>query len=173
MLTLQLNQQIEKSKVYLSKIAHKFTSDPEEAQDLIQETLIRSINHTEGFLNNSKVGSWLYVIMKNVYINQYRKQQKRRQYEHAEISSLLDQGCSEPFTFNQVEDRFAATDIKRAMSALSQENYEIFNMYIEGYKYREIADHYAMPEGTIKTRIFHTKKALRKSLAAYEISKTA
>ncbi len=173
MLTIQLNQQIEKSKVYLSKIAYKFTNDPDEAQDLIQETLIRSINHTEGFLNNSKVGSWLYVIMKNVYINQYRKQQKRRQYEHAEISSVLDQGCNEPFTFNQVEDRFAASDIARAMRTLSKENYEIFTMYIEGYKYREIADHYGLPEGTIKTRIFHTKKALRKSLSAYQIKKTA
>ncbi len=168
MIRLQLTQKIENSKVLLTKFAYKFTSDPDQVADLVQETLIRAVRHTDELLSNPKVGSWLYVIMKNIYINQYRKAQNRILYEQSEISALRDQGCLEPYTYNQAENRFTAADIQIAMNRLPADTYEIFTMYMEGFKYREIAEHCDMPEGTIKTRIFHAKKMLRKSLAAYE-----
>ncbi|TDS12949.1 RNA polymerase sigma factor [Sphingobacterium paludis] len=168
--SLQLNRQIEDSRSILTNFAYKFTSDPDDVEDLVQETLIKSVKYADEYTNNPKLLSWLYVIMKNLYINNYRRKQKRSQYENAQIAELRDQGCTEPFARNNVEGKFTMGDIQFAMSKLSSENYEIFSMYVDGFKYKELAEHFDMPEGTIKTRIHHSKKILQKHLATYKKS---
>lgn len=168
MQALQLNEQIENNKSILVKFAYKFTNDPDDVQDLVQETLIKSIKYADEYENNPKLLPWLYVIMRNIYINHYRKGQKRMTYENAQISNVRDQGCSEPFNHNAVEGKFAMNDIQRAIKRLPNDNGEIFSMYIEGYKYKEIAEYFEMPEGTVKTRIHHARKFLQKQLAVYK-----
>ncbi|TYR36929.1 RNA polymerase sigma factor [Sphingobacterium phlebotomi] len=168
MTSIQLQQQIEQSKSILTQFARKFTKDPDDIQDLVQETLVKSIRYIDEYENNPKFLSWLYVIMKNVFINQYRRDQKRLAYENSRLSDVRDMGYSEPFSRNNSEGKFTMNDIELAMKKLPAESSEIFNMHIEGYKYREIAEYFNMPEGTVKTRIHHARKFLQAQLSIYK-----
>lgn len=163
----KLNLVLLKNQSILKNIAFKFTKDPEEINELVQETLVRSIKYIDNFFNNPKLVSWLYVIMKNVYINHYRRHQRHTEYEHFQSAGYKDSGCSEPYTNNTVNGKFIMSDIQDALKMLPPDYYELFVLYIEGYKYRELAEYFGIPEGTVKTRIHHTRKFLQKKLSIY------
>ncbi|MBD1422369.1 RNA polymerase sigma factor [Sphingobacterium chuzhouense] len=163
----KLNLALLENQSILKNIAFKFTKDPEEINELVQETLVRSIKYLDNFFNNPKLVSWLYVIMKNVYINHYRRNQRHTEYENFQSAGYREEGCSEPFTTNTVEGKFVMKDIRDALKKLPQDHYELFVQYMEGYKYRELSDHFGLPEGTVKTRIYHTRKFLQKQLSIY------
>jgi DNA-directed RNA polymerase specialized sigma subunit, sigma24 homolog len=75
--------------------------------------------------------------------------------------------ASDSISTNSSTSKFVLDDIQKALLQLSKENYEIFNMFLEGYKYHEIADYMQMPEGTIKTRIHFIRKTMKKQLSIY------
>ena len=160
-----LNLLVDEKRSLLKHFAGKFTTDPDEKEDLIQETLIRALKSIDDFIKHPKLMSWLYVIMKNVYINQYRKA-KRTSDIHDTYIGLEANNTTEA---NKVENKFVSDDIEKAMCNLSEDNYQIFQLFLEGYKYHEIASHFGMPEGTIKTRIHMTRKKLQKQLKVYRI----
>ncbi|WP_437918129.1 RNA polymerase sigma factor [Sphingobacterium sp. LRF_L2] len=164
----ELNLELSKNQSILKNIAFKFTKDPEEMEELVQETMVRSIRYLDKLFNNPKLVAWLYVIMKNVYINQYRRNQKHMLYESSQSADYRDQGCSEPYSTNTVEGKFVMADIQHALKKLPQDHYEIFTLYMDGYKYRELAEQFDIPEGTIKTRIHHIRKFLQKRLSIYK-----
>lgn len=168
MTSRQINIELQKNQGILKNIAYKFTKDPEEIQELVQETMVRSLGYLDKFINNPKLVAWLYVIMKNVYINQYRRMQKRNQYESFQVFSFKNDGCQEPVSANTVDGKFVTDDIATAMDKLPKENAELFLRYLEGYKYRELAEQFDMPQGTVKTRIHCTRKFLQKHLAVYK-----
>jgi len=159
-----LNLLVEEKRSLLKHFAGKFTNDPDEKEDLIQETLIRALKSIDDFIRHPKLMSWLYVIMKNVYINQYRKA-KRITDIHDTYIGLESSNTVEA---NKSENKFIADDIQKAMCSLSEENYQVFQMFLEGYKYHEIASYFGIPEGTIKTRIHMTRKKLQKQLKIYK-----
>ncbi|RKO71101.1 RNA polymerase sigma factor [Sphingobacterium puteale] len=160
-----LNLLVEEKRSLLKHFAGKFTTDPDEKEDLIQETLIRALKSIDDFIKHPKLMSWLYVIMKNVYINQYRKA-KRTSDIHETYIGLEAYKTTEA---NKGENKFVSDDIEKAMCGLSEDNYQIFQLFLEGYKYHEIASYLGMPEGTIKTRIHMTRKKLQKQLKVYRI----
>lgn len=159
-----LNSIIQENTIVLIRIAGKFTSDPTEKEELVQETFIRSLSSLHKFVNHPKLVSWLYVIMKNVYINKYRKIALNRKVE----KEIYDSRFSYPGVKNAAVGKFVLKDIESAMSGLSKENYTIFSMYMEGYSYREIGEYTKIKEGTIKTRIHHIRKHLKKKLHIYQ-----
>ncbi|WP_313263174.1 RNA polymerase sigma factor [Sphingobacterium sp.] len=160
-----LNLLVEEKRSLLKHFAGKFTNDPDEKEDLIQETLIRALKSIDDFIRHPKLMSWLYVIMKNVYINQYRKA-KRINDIHETYIVLENTNTIET---NKSDNKFIADDIEKAMCSLSEENYQVFQLFLEGYKYHEIASYFGMPEGTIKTRIHMTRKKLQKQLKIYRL----
>ena len=160
-----LNILVEEKRSLLKHFAGKFNNDPDEKEDLIQETLIRALKSIDDFIRHPKLMSWLYVIMKNVYINQYRKA-KRTNDIHETYIGLESINTIET---NKSDNKFIADDIEKAMCSLSEENYQVFQLFLEGYKYHEIASYFDMPEGTIKTRIHMTRKKLQKQLKIYRL----
>src|SRR5690606_32022576 len=110
---------------------------------------------------------WLFVIMKNIYINRYRNRQQQQRYESHAMSVFQDKGCREPFTENKIEGKLIMKDIKKALEQFPSDHSEMFTRYIHGYKYKELADIYDVPEGTIKSRIHIMRKNLQKKLAIY------
>ncbi len=110
---------------------------------------------------------WLYTIMKNTFINNYRRFVKISTFvtKTDEISSSQ---LSFSATNNGGEQKFVMDDIKSALSNLQKEYYVPFTMYFEGFKYHEIADHLQIPIGTVKTRIHVARKLLKKDLKAYD-----
>ncbi|HMR18831.1 MAG TPA: RNA polymerase sigma factor [Sphingobacterium sp.] len=163
----ELNLQLVQYRVALKNLAYKFTSDPDEIQDLVQETMLRALKYIDQFFQNPKIISWLFVIMKNIYINHYRNRQQQRKYESHSMSTFQDKGCLEPFTENIIEGKLILKDIKKALAQFPSDHSDMFTRYINGYKYKELADIYGIPEGTIKSRIHIMRKNLQKKLALY------
>ncbi len=156
----------------LKTYALRFTHDMEDANDLVQETLLKAVTYYNNFKEGTNINGWLYTIMKNTFINGYRKFVKT-----TAIITKTDEISSQQLAFsassNQSSNKFMMDDIQVALKSLSQEYYLPFTMYFEGYKYHEIADHLEIPIGTVKTRIHVARKLLKKKLTAYDYTAAA
>lgn len=146
--------------------AFKLTKNHEDASDLVQDTVLKAITNYSKFKAGTNLKGWLYTIMKNTFINNYRFTSKKNTYiiQSDEISSANLVYSSNK---NQGERKFISDDIQNALSSLSDDYYIPFTMYFEGYKYREIAIHLDIPLGTVKTRIHMARKFLQEDLVAY------
>jgi len=162
MTTQIINATIQENRPILERFAFKFTKDPFEVEDLVQETFIRSLKTIEKLIHDPKLLTWLFVIMKNVYINKYRKSKR-----YKEIEGELTYSTQESISKNKAESNLATEDIFKAVKKLNKVQYKCMLMHLNGYKYHEIAEQLQTPEGTIKTRIHHCKKILKKELQSY------
>lgn len=144
-----------------------FTHDADDANDLVQDTILKAITYYNKFREGTNLKGWLYTIMKNTFINNYRRFVKINSFVSTaeEISSAQ---LSFSSTVNGGEPKFVMEDIKKALSRLQEEYYVPFTMHFEGFKYHEIADYLAIPIGTVKTRIHVARKLLKKQLKAYD-----
>jgi RNA polymerase sigma factor (sigma-70 family) len=167
MTKLEFNTMVTQQSDSLKMYALHFTHDDEDANDLVQDTVLKAITYYEKFREGTNLKGWLYTIMKNTFINNYRRFVKISSFvtKSDEISSA---NLAYSATGNMGENKFVMDDIKQAMANLSDDYYVPFTMYFEGYKYHEIADHLDIPIGTVKTRIHVARKTLKKSLKPYQ-----
>ena len=151
----------------LKTYALRFTHDHEDANDLVQETMLKAFTYYNNFKEGTNIKGWLFTIMKNTFINGYRRFVKT-----TSIITKTDELSSQQLEFsaskNKGDDKFLMDDIQAALKSLSQEYYLPFTMYFEGFKYHEIADYLAIPIGTVKTRIHVARKLLKKKLSSYD-----
>lgn len=152
----------------LRMYALRFTRNKEDANDLVQDTMLKAITYYDKFKEGTNLKGWLYTIMKNTFINNYRRITKANsvvtQTEEITSSNLFFSS-----TKNKGEDIFVMDDIQCALSDLQEDYFVPFSMYFEGYKYHEIADHLEIPIGTVKTRIHVARKCLKKTLKTYGV----
>ncbi len=167
MTKIEFNTLVMRQAPSLKMYALHFTHDSDDANDLVQDTLLKAITYYNKFKEGTNLKGWLYTIMKNTFINNYRRFVKISTFvtKTDEISSSQ---LSFSATNNGGEQKFVMDDIKSALSNLQQEYYVPFTMYFEGFKYHEIADHLEIPIGTVKTRIHVARKLLKKDLSAYD-----
>lgn len=158
-------QQSESLKAY----ARNFTRDQDDANDLVQDTLLKAVTYFKNFKEGTNLKGWLYTIMKNTFINNYRRIVKTNSFitKEEEITSA---NLVVSATKNGGENKFVMEDINDALSSLSDDYYVPFTMYFEGYKYHEISDHLNIPIGTVKTRIHVARKVMKKTLSAYKFN---
>jgi len=162
--TREINTKIRECDLALRKLAYKFTKNPEDVQDLVQETLMRSLKYLDQFFQNPKVIGWLYVIMKHIYINQFRRQKQKYAYDNYKASESQNLGYLDTSDTNTAEGTFIINDVLKLLSQFPKQHEELFSKFIDGYKYKELSIYYDLPEGTIKSRIHVMKKSLRKKL---------
>jgi RNA polymerase sigma-70 factor (ECF subfamily) len=167
MSTIDFNTQIISHSKQLKYFALKLTADYEEAQDLLQETLLKAIKYSHKFAEETNLKAWLYTIMKNLFINDYRKAIKTR--------AVIDQGKDLNYIHvaqgagpRVPESHMNELEIRSAMNGLDAEYQVPFEMYVDGYKYKEIAEHLDLPIGTIKSRIFLARKDLMAKLQDFK-----
>jgi RNA polymerase sigma-70 factor (ECF subfamily) len=146
--------------------ALSLTSDPEKAQDLLQETFLKALNYSDKFKTNTNFKAWIYTIMKNTFINDYRRNVKTKSTFdttnndfHISLSKNVD--------YPAPDSEHSAKEIHKKIELLEKEFREPFKMFLNGYKYKEIAEHLNLPLGTVKSRIFFTRKKLGKMLHEY------
>lgn len=147
--------------------ALSLTSDHEKASDLLQETLLKALSNRDKFSENTNFKAWVYTIMKNTFINDYRRKVKsKNSLSDPQNGPTLMQGsdCPSP------ESAYHSAEITRSISQLSDDYRIPFTMFLEGYKYKEIADELDLPLGTVKSRIFFTRKRLEKVLMGYSMN---
>lgn len=144
----------------------KFTNNRDESLDLVQDTILKALKHRSKFRDDVNLKGWLYTIMRNTFINQYRKSSKFRKQvgEHAEFQYL---NTEENYTFNKPESVAQWKEVWEVVNSIKEELGKPFKMYTSGYKYHEIAEHLSLPLGTVKNRIFQARQEIQKQLTEY------
>lgn len=161
-----LSHQICDHRSCLERFAMKFTQDVEDANDLVQDTLIKAIRYHELYKQGTNLQGWLYTIMKNTFINDYRREARQRAVVET-TDDLTSFHLSKSATSNHGENKFVMEDINKALTKLQPELSIPFLRYFEGYKYHEIAQELDIPIGTVKTRIHMARQALKAQLKMY------
>jgi RNA polymerase sigma-70 factor (ECF subfamily) len=143
----------------LMKFALKLTTDKEEANDLLQETLLKALDNEEKFLPETNFKAWLYTIMRNIFINNYRKEVRDQTFVDKTEGLYHINNSDNTTTISEYVYDIQA--IYRLLNSLSDEYRIPFTMHIAGFKYREIAEKLSLPLGTVKSRIFFTRQKLQ------------
>src|SRR5690606_32032411 len=166
---LEFNTLVIRQAESLKAYARNFTRDQDDANDLVQDTLLKAVTYFKNFKEGTNLKGWLYTIMKNTFINNYRRVVKTNSFITKE-EEITNANLVVSATKNKGENKFVMEDINQALSSLSEDYYVPFTMYFEGYKYHEISDHLNIPIGTVKTRIHVARKVMKKTLNAYKFS---
>ncbi len=166
MSTIEFNQSLISNTEYLKPFAMTLTRDMEAAKDLIQETLYRALANKEKYNAGTNIKAWMYTIMRNIFINNYRRSAKQNTiFDNTPNDFLLD--YNQFTTANAAETNLNLKEIKEAVHHLPDIFKNPFELYFEGYKYHEIAEVLAEPLGTIKSRIHFARKLLKQQLTRH------
>jgi RNA polymerase sigma factor (sigma-70 family) len=155
----EFNNSLLEMKSNLQRFAMSLTSDRDTALDLVQDTYLKAITYKDKFVDYTNLKAWVFTIMKNTFINNYRRNVKE--------NTIID-GTQDLYYINQPHDKgfispessLSESEIERAIDSLSDEFRIPFRMHIDGYKYKEIADELGLKIGTVKSRIFFTRQKL-------------
>lgn len=166
MTQLQFNTALLGLQDKLLYYALSLTSDPEKAQDLLQETFLKALTYRDKFTQNTNFKAWIYTIMKNTFINNYRRNVKAKNtFDGANNDFHLK--FQNDKSYPSPESVYSSKEIIKSINALEDEYKVPFNMFLDGFKYKEIAEQLELPLGTVKSRIFFTRKKLEKTLKDY------
>lgn len=149
----------------LMAFAWRLTQNENDALDLFQETAYRAFKSRHSFIPNTNLLAWLTTIMRNTFINDYRKT-KRRQILNDETNDHFYLNSGNQKAGNDGESRVLIEELTTIIHQLDEIIRIPFLMHLEGYKYDEIADTLDLPLGTVKSRIFLARKRLQASIRA-------
>ena len=150
----------------LTNFALKLTANRDDANDLVQDTFLSALMHREQFQDSSNLKAWTFTIMKNTFINNYRKN-KRYKTTFDSTRDLFFLAQNKVHVNADPESTFREKEINAAIDNLDKEYKVPFKMYNQGYKYKEISNMLGLNIGTVKSRIFCTRKKLADSLEGY------
>ncbi|HOY40837.1 MAG TPA: RNA polymerase sigma factor [Chitinophagales bacterium] len=159
MSVINFQSEVKTATVVLKPHAMRLTRDINDAEDLIQETIVRALTNEDKFQEGTNIKAWLFTIMKNIFINDYRKKSKRNTVIDT-TDNLYYLNASTTIS-NAGERAFVMNDIRNALMKISNELRVPFLMHYKGYKYHEIAEQLNLPLGTVKSRIFFARKELK------------
>ena len=148
----------------LKYFAYSLTSNSEEAKDLLQETMLKALSNRDKFTDPRNFNSWAYTIMKNTFINNYRRNVKSNT-----IFNKTENNENLPHKMEAVspESEHAYKEIRKKVDNL-QDDFRIpFQMFTDGFKYKEIAEQLEIPIGTVKSKIFFARQKLMENLPEY------
>lgn len=166
MTAVEFDQMLISNADFLKPFAFTLTRDNESAKDLTQETLYRALANKEKYHVGTNVKAWMYTIMRNIFINNYRRKSKQNTiFDNTPNDFLLDH--NQTAVANTAETSLKMKDIQAAIHKLPDIFRNPFMMYYEGYKYNEIADFLQEPLGTIKSRIHFARKLLKEEISRY------
>lgn len=170
MTQIEFNHRVSDLYKPLKNFALKLTRNMEDASDLTQETMTKAFYNHDKFREGTNMKAWLYTIMKNIFINNYRRQVNNL-VVHDDTDNQYYLNSHPQQAGNNGERKLIMQDINKAMDRLSKNLRIPFEMAFQGYKYEEIASHMKVPLGTVKIRIHNARKKLKKALHDYYPSK--
>ena len=148
----------------LKSYAYKLTSNPNDASDLTQETYLRALIYKDQFESNTNLKSWIFTIMKNTFINNYRRS-LRENTAFDNTKDLYYLNHSKVSVAATPDSYISESEIMKHIDHLEDDLRIPFKMHLEGYKYQEIADQMDINIGTVKSRIFTGRQLLMKVLS--------
>ena len=166
MTSIDFKRMVQREAKPLRHYAYQLTRNVEDTNDLVQETMLKAFTYQDKFESGTNLKGWLYTIMKNTFINNYRRMVKRNTFiDQTDNDFYLDSVA--PLVRNEGEQKFIRTDIEKAVGQLPMNLQKPFTMNVRGFKYHEIAEILNIPIGTVKTRIFVARRILRQNLSTY------
>lgn len=152
--------------------ALRFTRNPSDAEDLVQETYLKAFRAWRQFEPGTNLKAWMFRILTNTFISSYRKERREPTIVSADgrgdfdlYQNLLEYVSPDPSAESEVLERMVDEEVKQALSDLP----ESFRMAVvlsdvEGFSYKEIAEMLGIPIGTVMSRLHRGRKALQKAL---------
>ena len=163
MRTATFTQDIVSIQEELRGFALKLTADYEDANDLLQETTLKALVGEDKYEAETNFKGWIYTIMRNIFINNYRKTLRDQTYvDKTDNHYYLNSGIA--IEADSTEGAYDAKEMRNIVNTLPKEYRVPFSMFVAGFKYREIADKLNLPLGTVKSRIFFTRQKLQEAL---------
>lgn len=160
MSNLEFDTKFDSMSALLHAFAYNLTKNQEDAKDLYQETAFRAMTNREKFRPGTNFKAWLFTIMKNIFINNYRKKVKANTIMDSTDNMYYINSGSTTIK-NTGESNIMMKELNKMIGALDDSIRVPFLMHYRGYKYQEIADHLSLPLGTVKSRIFFARKELK------------
>ena len=148
----------------LERFAMNLTANSENAKDLVQETILKALIYKDKYQSNTNLKAWTFTIMKNTFINSYRKGLKH--------GMVLD-GSDNQYVMNSRPTQLtpdadmAHDEVRSKINQLDAEFRVPFQMHTAGFKYKEIAEKLNLKIGTVKSRIFFSRQKLMTILKDY------
>lgn len=160
MSTLEFDSKFDSLTASLQSFAYNLTKNSEDAKDLFQETAFRAMTNREKFRPGTNFKAWLFTIMKNIFINNYRKRVKKNTIiDNTDNMFFINSGAT--IIDNDAGRNILMKELNKMIESLDDSIKKPFMMHYVGYKYQEIADQLELPLGTVKSRIFFARKALK------------
>jgi RNA polymerase sigma-70 factor (ECF subfamily) len=163
----------------LYRTALRMTRNPSDAEDLVQEAYLRAFRSLHQFTEGTNLRAWLFRILTNTYINEYRRRQRRPTssslddleefylYDHL-IDSRVQPADERPE--DVVLQRLTHDDVIAAIESLSEEFRQVVLLAdVEGFSYREIAEIVGIPVGTVMSRLFRARRRLQRQLYDFAV----
>jgi RNA polymerase sigma-70 factor (ECF subfamily) len=157
----------------LKTFAFHLSYNESDANDLVQETYMKAFRFIDKYDKGTNAKAWLFKIMKNAYINEYRKKSKRpTQVDYEEITTYHDQNHDSLTGYmdlrEEIFDKMLGDEITIAINALPLDFKTVLLLSdVEGFTYEEIAKIIEVPIGTVRSRLFRARNMLKDKLKAY------
>jgi RNA polymerase sigma factor (sigma-70 family) len=156
----QFLSEMDRLENILFSFALRLTRNYEDAQDLMQETILRAYKHRNKYEEGTNFKSWSSTIMRNTYINRYRKQKNRR-HVNEPVETFLFAVENKSAIANGGEMNMHMEELEKKLRQINELYSVPFMMFYRGYEYKEIAGYLNIPIGTVKSRIFLARKKLK------------
>ncbi|WP_158860865.1 RNA polymerase sigma factor [Lunatibacter salilacus] len=167
MTTLEFSYSLTKLTKSLKPFALKLTRDLDDANDLLQDTMVKAFTNKDKFTDGTNLKAWLYTIMKNTFITNYQRMVRRGTFvDTSDNLHFINSGAA--IIENDAYGEFAMKDITTAIGNLDDVYKNPFMMHFRGFKYHEIAEKLEIPIGTVKNRIHIARKLLKDDLCVYQ-----
>lgn len=142
--------------------AYRLTRNYDDAQDLLQSTLLCALKSVGMYTEENNISGWLYTIMRNIFFNTTRHSGRCCCMEKEDIERMMQLG--ENALNDNAEIAFDMSDIQRAIDTLDRPYKIPMSLYLSGYKYQEIAEKMGIPLGMVKSRIHASRVQLQETL---------
>ncbi len=160
---LEFTQQYTALQAMLMNFAMKLTKNEEAAQDLLQDTALKAYKYRNMYHKGTNMSAWLMTIMRNTFINDYRKKKRRRVLNDSTNNNYLINSGTKSVE-NIGEAKIALKEVQQVLTKIEDWARIPLLMHAEGYKYDEIASELEIPLGTVKSRIYFARKQLKAKL---------
>ncbi|MGB9772907.1 MAG: sigma-70 family RNA polymerase sigma factor [Bacteroidota bacterium] len=157
----------------LYNFALRMTGNPDDAEDLLQDTYLKAYRFWDKFEKGTNSRAWLFRIMKNSYINRYRKEVREPDtVDYGDIEEFYDSIRDESTETTDLEERLFGNllddDVAKALESLPPDFRTVVILCdIEGFTYEEISNFVDCPIGTVRSRLHRGRKMLRAKLVEY------
>lgn len=149
---------------YIYNSAKSFTNDPDLANDLAHDAMYKAIKRKSTFTRNTNVRAWLYTIVRNTFINHHRRKKTVKDNGLSDADEHVYLNASRGSNYDRPDSQHTHKEIWGAIRSLKRDLSYPLEMFLRGYKYREIADMMDIPIGSVKSRIFSAKRAVKQKL---------